>query len=208
MEGGLVHFLGRDIHFPHGFGPRRDSSCWFTPGVICSGGEGHNYKCLWECDLNTSETEWMSHYTVFHTRGGSVLDHHHLLRSTHRHGLRFGSDLLCQVQWPREHHRKCSLLVDNESNLLFVIVLLARRRINQIRMVRGPNKILLTLDDVTFINPSLSNKVSTFFCLQIGNITEGVGTFFTTFTVNSKSHRNWVWTTAESVVWGASLNAV
>lgn len=38
MEGGLVHFLGRDIHFPHGFGPRRDSSCWFKPGVICSGG--------------------------------------------------------------------------------------------------------------------------------------------------------------------------
>ncbi|XP_060792569.1 retinal guanylyl cyclase 2-like isoform X1 [Neoarius graeffei] len=33
-----------------------------------------------------------------------------------------------------------------------------RRRLNQIRMVRGPNKILLTLADVTFINPSLSNK--------------------------------------------------
>lgn len=131
----------------------------------------------------------MSHYIVFHTRGGSVLDHHHLLRSTHHLGLRFGSDLLCQVQWPRENHRKCSPSVD-ESNLLFVISLLARRRINQIRMVRGPNKILLTLDDVTFINPSLSNKVSTFFCLQIGNITEGVRTFFTTFTVNSKSHRN------------------
>lgn len=39
MEAGIVHFLGRDIHFPRGFGPRRDSSCWFTPGVICSGGE-------------------------------------------------------------------------------------------------------------------------------------------------------------------------
>ncbi|KAM6969981.1 retinal guanylyl cyclase 2-like [Aplochiton taeniatus] len=33
-----------------------------------------------------------------------------------------------------------------------------RRRINQIRLVRGPDKIMLTLDDVTFINPSLSNK--------------------------------------------------
>lgn len=39
-------------------------------------------------------------------------------------------------------------------------LLLPRRRINQIRMVKGPNKILLTLADVTFINPSLSNKVS------------------------------------------------
>uniref|UniRef100_A0A8C1GHW9 Guanylate cyclase n=1 Tax=Cyprinus carpio TaxID=7962 RepID=A0A8C1GHW9_CYPCA len=35
-----------------------------------------------------------------------------------------------------------------------------RRKISKIRMVRGPNKILLTLNDVTFINPSLSNKVS------------------------------------------------
>ncbi|XP_072517568.1 retinal guanylyl cyclase 2-like [Salminus brasiliensis] len=35
-----------------------------------------------------------------------------------------------------------------------------RRRIGKIRMVRGPNKILLTLNDVTFINPSLSHKKS------------------------------------------------
>ncbi|XP_030649132.1 retinal guanylyl cyclase 2-like [Chanos chanos] len=37
-----------------------------------------------------------------------------------------------------------------------------RRRINKIRIVKGQNKILLTLEDVTFINPSLSNmKLST-----------------------------------------------
>lgn len=46
MEAGIVHFLGRDIHFPRGFGPRRDSSCWFTPGVICSGGEQHTKSYL------------------------------------------------------------------------------------------------------------------------------------------------------------------
>lgn len=56
-----------------------------------------------------------------------------------------------------------SILFRSVINLLLVNVLPARRRINQIRMVSGPNKILLTLDDVTFINPSLSNKVSTFF---------------------------------------------
>lgn len=56
-----------------------------------------------------------------------------------------------------------SLLFPSVTKLLLVNVLLVRRRINQIRMVRGPNKIFLTLDDVTFINPSLSNKVSTFF---------------------------------------------
>ncbi|XP_029696332.1 retinal guanylyl cyclase 2 isoform X2 [Takifugu rubripes] len=98
MEGGFVHFLGRDIHFPHGFGPRRDSSCWFTPGVICSGG----------VDLFLT-------ITIF-----------------------------------------CGAL----ATTVFALALIycVRRRINQIRMVRGPNKILLTLDDVTFINPSLSNK--------------------------------------------------
>uniref|UniRef100_A0A8K9X846 Guanylate cyclase n=1 Tax=Oncorhynchus mykiss TaxID=8022 RepID=A0A8K9X846_ONCMY len=42
---------------------------------------------------------------------------------------------------------------------LCLCLLLSRRRINHIRLFRGPNKILLTLDDVTFINPSLSNKM-------------------------------------------------
>lgn len=41
-----------------------------------------------------------------------------------------------------------------------MLLLPLRRKISQIRMVRGPDKILLTLDDVTFIHPSLSNKVS------------------------------------------------
>ncbi|XP_012730426.2 LOW QUALITY PROTEIN: retinal guanylyl cyclase 2 [Fundulus heteroclitus] len=98
MEIGMVRFLGQDVHFPQGYGPRRDAACWFTPGVICSGG----------VDL----------FFTF-----SIL---------------FGSVAAC----------------------VFVVALLycVRRRINQIRMVRGPNKILLTLQDVTFINPSLSNK--------------------------------------------------
>uniref|UniRef100_A0A4W5JX84 Guanylate cyclase n=1 Tax=Hucho hucho TaxID=62062 RepID=A0A4W5JX84_9TELE len=42
---------------------------------------------------------------------------------------------------------------------LCLCLLFSRRRINHIRLFRGPNKILLTLDDVTFINPSLSNKM-------------------------------------------------
>ncbi|RVE60301.1 hypothetical protein OJAV_G00179730 [Oryzias javanicus] len=98
MEIGMVRFLGREIHFPQGYGPRRDSACWFTSGVICSGG----------VDLFLT-------FSMF-----------------------FGSIAVA----------------------IFLIALLycIRRRINQIRLVRGPNKILLTLADVTFINPSLSNK--------------------------------------------------
>ncbi|XP_076843408.1 retinal guanylyl cyclase 2 [Brachyhypopomus gauderio] len=44
--------------------------------------------------------------------------------------------------------------------IFFVITSLyfIRRRIHQIRLIQGPIKILLTLSDVIFINPSLSNK--------------------------------------------------
>ncbi|KPP57961.1 retinal guanylyl cyclase 2-like [Scleropages formosus] len=47
-------------------------------------------------------------------------------------------------------------------NLFSSLLIISRRRISQIRMVKGPNKILLTLADVTFINPSLSNKKLSF----------------------------------------------
>lgn len=38
--------------------------------------------------------------------------------------------------------------------------LTGRRRLQQIQLVKGPNRILLTLEDLTFINPQLSKKVS------------------------------------------------
>lgn len=69
-----------------------------------------------------------------------------------------------------------SILFRSVINLLLVNVLPARRRISQIRMVRGPNKISLTLDDVTFINPSLSNKVK-----SIKKAPLGIRTFFAIF---------------------------
>ncbi|XP_034532557.1 retinal guanylyl cyclase 2 [Notolabrus celidotus] len=98
MEAGMVRFLGQDIHYPRGYGPRGDSSCWFTPGVLCSG----------------------------------------------------GVDLFSTI----------SMFIGAMSLSVFAVAFIycVRRRINQIRLVRGPNKILLTLDDVTFINPSLSIK--------------------------------------------------
>uniref|UniRef100_A0A8B9JKP5 Guanylate cyclase n=1 Tax=Astyanax mexicanus TaxID=7994 RepID=A0A8B9JKP5_ASTMX len=42
METDTVHFLGRSIHFPAWVLPKTDSSCWFTEGEICSGGEKWN----------------------------------------------------------------------------------------------------------------------------------------------------------------------
>ncbi|KAJ1197522.1 hypothetical protein NDU88_001379 [Pleurodeles waltl] len=49
----------------------------------------------------------------------------------------------------------CMLFAIGSFNGLVYVI---RRRINKLKLVRGPNKILLTLDDVTFINPQLSGK--------------------------------------------------
>ncbi|KAI4799203.1 hypothetical protein KUCAC02_017839 [Chaenocephalus aceratus] len=98
MEAGMVGFLGREIHFPRGYGPRKDASCWFTPGVICSGG----------VDLFPTIDMFLG------MMAASV----------------FGVALIYCI----------------------------RRRLNQIRLVKGPDRILLTQADVTFINPSLSTK--------------------------------------------------
>ncbi|NXT77666.1 GUC2F cyclase, partial [Zapornia atra] len=38
MSSGSVKSLGRAIHFPGGAPPKSDSSCWFDPDVLCTGG--------------------------------------------------------------------------------------------------------------------------------------------------------------------------
>ncbi|XP_076836964.1 retinal guanylyl cyclase 2-like [Brachyhypopomus gauderio] len=96
----------------------------------------------------------------------------HLSRSIHFHGgtqpkrdsicwLTFGGPLCAKEVDPL-------LLLEAIMSALFVTLLTVslgycvRRHMAQIRMVRGPNKILLTLDDVTFINPFLSHKMLSF----------------------------------------------
>ncbi|XP_068443700.1 retinal guanylyl cyclase 2 isoform X2 [Clinocottus analis] len=98
MEAGSVRFLGTEIHFPRGAAPRKDSSCWFTPGVLCSGG-----------------VDLFSTLSMFPAAMAAIV---------------FG----------------------------VAVIYCIRQRITQIRLVKGANRILLTLADVTFINPSLSNK--------------------------------------------------
>ncbi|XP_072542868.1 retinal guanylyl cyclase 2 [Salminus brasiliensis] len=102
METDMVHFLGHPIHFPTWGPPKADSNCWFTEGVICSGG--------------------MDLFQVI------ILS-------------------LCII-----------LLVFSCAACIYFI----RRRINHVRLVRGTDKILLTLEDITFIIPSLSNKKMSF----------------------------------------------
>uniref|UniRef100_A0A8C8JGQ0 Guanylate cyclase n=1 Tax=Oncorhynchus tshawytscha TaxID=74940 RepID=A0A8C8JGQ0_ONCTS len=77
LSADMVRFAGKSINFPGGSPPPSDSSCWFEPNTICTGGR--------------------------------------------------------------------------ESLVLL-------RRIQQIQLVKGPNRILLTLEDLTFINPQLSKR--------------------------------------------------
>uniref|UniRef100_H2ZS04 Guanylate cyclase n=1 Tax=Latimeria chalumnae TaxID=7897 RepID=H2ZS04_LATCH len=99
----MVQFMGRTIHFPGGFPPKADSSCWFDPDDLCTGGE-----------------------TVF------------LLLSNFLYPFLF----LCLPQ----------------AGCFPAFYYCVQRRILQIQMVKGPNKILLTLEDLTFINAQLSRK--------------------------------------------------
>ncbi|KAK2846974.1 hypothetical protein Q5P01_009973 [Channa striata] len=93
-----LRFAGKSIHFPGGFPPPSDSSCWFERNRVCTGGVEVTYIIV-----------------VF-----SVI-------------LILAVGGLC-------------------------ISLYVRRRLQQIQLVKGPNRILLTLEDLTFINPQLSKK--------------------------------------------------
>ncbi|KAA0702098.1 Retinal guanylyl cyclase 2 [Triplophysa tibetana] len=94
----MVLFAGTPINFPGGSPPPSDSSCWFDPNAICTGGVEITYVII--------------AFVV-------VL-----------------------------------ILVLGSMGLTLII----RRRIQQIQMIKGPNRILLTLEDLTFINPQLSRR--------------------------------------------------
>ncbi|KAF4086392.1 hypothetical protein AMELA_G00105810 [Ameiurus melas] len=94
----MVRYAGRSIHYPGGSPPSTDSSCWFNPKTICTGGVDVIYVII-----------------VF--------------------------------------------------AIVFIFIigatgisLLIRRRIQQLQLVKGPNRILLTLEDLSFINPQLSKR--------------------------------------------------
>uniref|UniRef100_A0A8C1CCH2 Guanylate cyclase n=1 Tax=Cyprinus carpio carpio TaxID=630221 RepID=A0A8C1CCH2_CYPCA len=91
-----VLFAGTYIHFPAGSPPPSDSSCWFDPSAICTGGVEILYVII---------------------------------------AFVIVQEVVCDLSY------------------------LCRRRIQQIQLIKGPNRILLTLEDLTFINPQLSNKV-------------------------------------------------
>ncbi|KAK6296571.1 hypothetical protein J4Q44_G00327130 [Coregonus suidteri] len=115
LSADMVRFAGKSINFPGGSPPPSDSSCWFEPNTICTGGVEITYVIV-----------------VF---------------------------VIIFV-----------LIVGGLGLSLFV-----RRRIQQIQLVKGPNRILLTLEDLTFINPQLSKRMKD---LRNENINPFLG-FFT-----------------------------
>uniref|UniRef100_A0A8B9EVF9 guanylate cyclase n=1 Tax=Amazona collaria TaxID=241587 RepID=A0A8B9EVF9_9PSIT len=98
MSSDSVMPLGRDIHFPRENLPKPDSSCWFDPDVLCTGG---------------------------------------------KHVIKPGLNCIVSM-----------LLIS------FLIYFLLLHSILNSQLFRGPNKIILTLDDLIFINPELQRKVS------------------------------------------------
>uniref|UniRef100_W5JXJ2 Guanylate cyclase n=1 Tax=Astyanax mexicanus TaxID=7994 RepID=W5JXJ2_ASTMX len=94
----MVRFAGKSINYPGGSPPPADSSCWFDPNAICTGGVEIVYVII-----------------VF-------------------------------------------VIVFVFAVSAVGISLFIRRRIQQIQFVKGPNRILLTLEDLTFINPQLSRQ--------------------------------------------------
>lgn len=38
LSTGMLRFAGKSIHFPGGSPPSSDSSCWFDPEAVCTGG--------------------------------------------------------------------------------------------------------------------------------------------------------------------------
>ncbi|XP_030318331.1 LOW QUALITY PROTEIN: retinal guanylyl cyclase 2 [Calypte anna] len=93
-----VKSLGRAIHFPRDAPPKPDSSCWFDPDVLCTGGIEPTVLIL-----------------------GVML---------------IFALVLCAVG----------------------LTSFIRNNILNSQLFRGPNKIILTLDDLVFINPELLKK--------------------------------------------------
>ena len=72
----MVHFLGRDIHFPNAYGPSQDAACWFNKGPLCSAGrEEHTHT-------HTHTTHNTQHTTHRHTGTGTGT-HDHTETDTH-----------------------------------------------------------------------------------------------------------------------------
>nr|XP_042702508.1 retinal guanylyl cyclase 2 [Chrysemys picta bellii] len=93
-----LRYMGHTIHWPHSASPSSDSSCWFDPTSVCSGGVDPSFILLLFILVSSLIV------------GGTILAYY------------------------------------------------IRRRILHAQLMKGPNKIILTMDDLTFIHTQSSNK--------------------------------------------------
>ncbi|KFO85790.1 Retinal guanylyl cyclase 2, partial [Buceros rhinoceros silvestris] len=113
MSSDSVTSLGRAIHFPRGGPPKPDSSCWFDPDVLCTGGIEPAVMIV---------GVMMVFALVLCAVGLASLIRHNILNS---------------------------------------------------QLIRGPNKIILTMDDLIFINPDLHKKKISHTLSGFDLVTEG-----------------------------------
>uniref|UniRef100_A0A8C0GVM1 guanylate cyclase n=1 Tax=Chelonoidis abingdonii TaxID=106734 RepID=A0A8C0GVM1_CHEAB len=106
-----LRYVGHAIHWPHSASPSTDSSCWFDPMSVCSGGEHSLFILLLFILVSIGGKVQCPPYTLGHC-----------------------APCLCAST-------------------------LCRRRILLAQLMKGPNKIILTMDDLTFIHTQSSNKV-------------------------------------------------
>ncbi|TFJ96003.1 Retinal guanylyl cyclase 2 [Platysternon megacephalum] len=93
-----LRYVGHAIHWPHSASPSTDSSCWFDPTSVCSGGVDPSFILLLFILVSSLIV------------GGTILAYY------------------------------------------------IRRRILHAQLMKGPNKIILTMDDLTFIHTQSSSK--------------------------------------------------
>ncbi|XP_067995602.1 retinal guanylyl cyclase 2 isoform X2 [Melanerpes formicivorus] len=127
MSSDSVKSLDRAIHFPSGAPPKPDSSCWFDPDVLCSGGIEPAVIML---------GVMLIFALVLFLVGLAALIRHNILNS---------------------------------------------------QLFRGPNKIILTLEDLIFINPELRKKRLTLDSLTDANSVAADGRSLKSVTRSSSS---------------------
>ncbi|KTF91089.1 hypothetical protein cypCar_00002902 [Cyprinus carpio] len=149
MSGGNIAQNGRNLLFK-GFSLQANSSDFGTMDYVVLDTDGFSWELqpTYHIEMQTDMVRFLGRPIHFPPAGPPKTDS----SCWFTHGLicRGGVNLLHMV----------SIFL---SGFLFIFFSIGcsyciRRKISKIRMVRGPNKILLTLNDVTFINPSLSNK--------------------------------------------------
>ncbi|KAJ7418209.1 Retinal guanylyl cyclase 2 [Willisornis vidua] len=144
--------LGQAIHFPNEVPPKPDSSCWFDPDVLCTEGIEPAVIMLGVMLIFALMLCAVSLASLIRVKvkpeGGPSFVSPELGAATKSGGLLLSSsgpplDLMSGPRSPQTPR---------------LYTLRFRQSILNNQLFKGPNKIILTLDDLIFVNPELHRK--------------------------------------------------